>query len=67
MQTYETRPIQIQLLIDQLLRCYPYPKNYYEKMDDRKIKAFHKRKLPEMVRMTIENVKNPKPKQLTLF
>jgi len=64
---YEKRPFQTQLLLDQLFRCYRYPRSFYEKMSDREIHGFHKKKLPEMVRMTIDDVKNPQPRQLRFF
>lgn len=66
---YTERPLNVQIKIDQLLRCYPYPKAYYEKMSNKEIIGFHKSKLGEMAQMTIDSIllKEQKPTQLSLF
>lgn len=64
-KSYKDRELIIQIKIDQLLRCYPYPLSFYEKMNDREIIGFHKNKLAEMAKKTVELYRNkPEHRQL---
>jgi hypothetical protein len=46
---YYERELQVQIWIDVLLRCYPYPISFYEEMNGDQIKGMYHDRLGDMV------------------
>lgn len=74
---YKDRSITAQIQLNQLLRCYPYPPQFYETMTDKELHGFYQGKAGELARRSIEAMlkaggesKTPQPEQpvqLSLF
>jgi len=65
--SYQERPLETQIKIDQLQRFYNYSPSFYESKTNREIFAIHKSKLSEMATLTIKGVVEPESTQLTFF
>jgi hypothetical protein len=54
---YDRRPLDVQVKIDCMLRCLPYPRGFYSHLSDIQVKAMYDDYLSKMARLTIEGYK----------